>query len=92
MTNNINEQYWKTDEPAFQTRLNIKILSGPKKQSFYKWIFQMIKWIIDTRQDLISRNLWQGIDVADYQEITMMPMHQKSPWNNNKNKQTNKPH
>jgi hypothetical protein len=29
--NNIIKQYEKNDDPAFQTGLNIKIISGPKK-------------------------------------------------------------
>jgi hypothetical protein len=55
--NNSIKQYRKMDEPAFQTGLNTKILTGPKNHSIYKWIVDMIKWTIDTRQDLVSQNL-----------------------------------
>jgi hypothetical protein len=65
ITNNIIKQYRKIDEPAFQTGLNAKILLGPKNHKYYRWIIDMIKWTIETRQDLISRNLWPKTDVAE---------------------------
>jgi hypothetical protein len=57
IVNNIIKQYRKIDEPAFQTGLNTKIISGPRDHNYYRWIIDLIKWMIETRQDLISRDL-----------------------------------
>jgi hypothetical protein len=66
--NNIITQYWKIKEPAsFQTGVVNKILSRSKNQSFYKWIFNMIKCTIDTRQDFMSRNIWSTPESANTQ-------------------------
>jgi hypothetical protein len=82
--NIIIKQYRKSDDPAFQTGLNIKFLSGPKKNRFFKWIVELIIWTIEMRQDFISQNLWPKIEIADNHEFTMMPMHATNSWTTNK--------
>jgi hypothetical protein len=75
ITTNI-EQYCKINEPAFQTRLNSRIIVGPTRHTYYKLLLDMIRWTLETRQDIVSINLWPNIEVAEDVEMTNMPMHQ----------------
>jgi hypothetical protein len=86
ITNTIIKQYRKINEPAFLTGLNTNIILGPTEHKYRLWIVNVIKWTIETIQDLISRNLWPKTEVAANEEITTMPMHQTSgEWISNKN-------
>jgi hypothetical protein len=50
----------------------------------------MIRWTLQTRQDLVSRNLWPKTETMVDIEMTTMPMHQESgsSWNQNKKSTT----
>jgi hypothetical protein len=84
---NIIKQYHKINEPAFQNGLNTRIMDGPKGHHYYKWLLDMIRWKLETRQYIISRTLWPKIEVAEDLEMTTMPMNQvvSNGWNHNKN-------
>jgi hypothetical protein len=84
--NNIIKQYRKIDEPAFQIGQNTKMISGPRNNNYYIWIVGLLKGTIETRQDLISQDIWPETEVADNEKITTMPMHQKNSWANNKHR------
>jgi hypothetical protein len=82
----ITKQYHKIDKPTFQTRLHSRMLVGPTGHNYYKWLLEMIRRTLNTRQDLVSRNLWPKIEVAEDVEITTMAVHQVicNGWNHNK--------
>jgi hypothetical protein len=73
----IIKKYRKIDEPAFQTGLNSRILVGPTGYNHYKWLLEMIRWTLETRQDRVSRNIWPTIEVAEDVGMTTMSMHQQ---------------
>jgi hypothetical protein len=85
ITTTIIAQYRKIDEPAFQTGLNTRIIVGPTGKHYYKWLLGMIRWTLETRQDLVSRNIWPKTETSEDTEMTPMPMHQESGsrWNHN---------
>jgi hypothetical protein len=69
-------QYRKINEPTFQTGLNARIPDGPKGQHYYKCLLDMIRWTLETRQDLVSRNLWPKTETTVDIEMTTMSIHQ----------------
>jgi hypothetical protein len=87
---NHHYQYLKINEPSFQAGLNTRIIIGRTGNHYHKWLLEMIRWMLETRQDLVSRNLWPEIEVTGDVEMTTMPMHQTvgSGWIQNKNSAT----
>jgi site-specific recombinase XerD len=73
---NIITEYLKTNKAVLQTGLNTRILVGPTGHHYHKWLLEMIRWTLETRQDLVSRNLWPKIEVIEDVEMTTMPIHQ----------------
>jgi hypothetical protein len=69
-------QYRKINEPPFQTGLNTRTLVGPTVHHYHKWLLEIIRWTLETKQDHISRNLWPKIKVPEDVEMTTMSMHQ----------------
>jgi hypothetical protein len=61
----IIKQYRKIDKPVFQTGLNTNMLDGHKGHNYYKWLLDMLRWTLETRQHLVSRKLWPKIEVAE---------------------------
>jgi hypothetical protein len=62
-------KYRKIKEPAFHTGLNTRILVGPTGHHYHKWLLEMIRWTLESRQDLVSRNQWPKIEVTQDVEI-----------------------
>jgi hypothetical protein len=81
----IIKQYRKINKLAFQTGLNPKILTSPKRHKYHKWLLDITRWTIEIEQDFISRNLWPKVKVAENEELTTMPMNQVGRgWNKDK--------
>jgi hypothetical protein len=36
----------------------------------------MIRWMLETKQDIGSRNIWPRIEVTEHVEMTTIPVHQ----------------
>jgi hypothetical protein len=82
-TTHIIKQHRKTYEPAFQTSINTIIITGPTKRTKYTWLSTLIRRMNETRQYLLSCNIWPRPETSKDHEIKAMSMHQYS-WSLNR--------
>jgi hypothetical protein len=82
ITNHIIKQYQKISSPPFYTGFNMIVVDGPStNQTKYEWIIKLLTWTTDSRNDLLSYNLWPKPEIKTGQELNTLPMH-NNQWGN----------